>query len=75
MITPKDILKARLLQCKNCDSRSGDGRLMRCKECGCFLEAKARLVGQTCPLGKWQEVHKPVQELKMINTRTCCGGR
>lgn len=26
---------------------------VRCKQCGCFLKAKARLEGQFCPIGKW----------------------
>lgn len=25
----------------------------QCKECGCFMNAKTKLAGATCPLGKW----------------------
>lgn len=24
-----------------------------CQECGCFMPAKTRLKGATCPVGKW----------------------
>jgi hypothetical protein len=24
-----------------------------CKKCGCFMAAKTKLTGATCPLGKW----------------------
>lgn len=29
--------------------------LVRCKQCGCFLKAKARLQNQFCPIGKWHD--------------------
>lgn len=25
----------------------------QCKECGCFMKAKAKLPNAVCPLGKW----------------------
>lgn len=25
----------------------------QCKECGCFMNAKTKLAGAVCPLGKW----------------------
>lgn len=25
----------------------------QCKKCGCFMAAKTKLAGATCPLGKW----------------------
>lgn len=25
----------------------------QCKECGCFIKAKARLESSVCPIGKW----------------------
>lgn len=28
--------------------------LWQCKECGCFMKVKIRLVDATCPLGKWE---------------------
>jgi hypothetical protein len=24
-----------------------------CKKCGCFMKAKTKLQGATCPIGKW----------------------
>lgn len=39
----------RLAICATCDKRV-DGR---CSECGCFIEAKAKLADQNCPINKW----------------------
>lgn len=25
----------------------------QCKKCGCFMAAKTKLAGATCPIGKW----------------------
>jgi hypothetical protein len=52
MLATKPTFKQRIKICGACD------RLFRptwtCKECGCFMGFKARLAGQSCPLGKWQ---------------------
>ena len=41
--------------CKACEFF--DRKLKRCKDCGCFLIAKARLGGAKCPQGKWEEIN------------------
>ena len=47
----------RLKICDGCDRVSLAGTMARrCRECGCFIAAKARLLNQECPLGKWDEV-------------------
>lgn len=53
------IIKAqeeRLSICKDCPMNSSKGeikKLSKCKECGCFLKAKAASLSSECPLGKW----------------------
>ena len=50
----KEETNKRLDICLNCD------RLIKltrqCKECGCFMDMKARLPHASCPIGKWGEV-------------------
>jgi hypothetical protein len=43
----------RLDICKTCDKY--DEMQQRCVECGCFLNEKATLSFEKCPLGKWEE--------------------
>lgn len=49
-----DIKDKRLAICLECP------RLIKatkqCKECGCFMDVKARLFDADCPLGKWGPV-------------------
>lgn len=46
-----ELANSRYDECLGCD------RLIQltkqCKECGCFMQAKTKLAGATCPLGKW----------------------
>lgn len=46
-----EVANMRYEECLSCD------RLIQltkqCKECGCFMQAKTKLAGATCPLGKW----------------------
>lgn len=42
-------LERRLLVCSTCEHR----RNTRCAVCGCFLDAKAKMRAQECPLGYW----------------------
>lgn len=50
----KEDTDKRLEICLSCD------RLIKltrqCKECGCFMDMKARLPHASCPIGKWGEV-------------------
>jgi hypothetical protein len=40
----------RLRTCAACEHHTG----LRCRLCGCFTSAKARLAYEECPIGKWQ---------------------
>jgi tetratricopeptide (TPR) repeat protein len=42
-------LQQRLQTCAACEHHTG----LRCRLCGCFTTAKARLAHEECPLGKW----------------------
>lgn len=43
--------KARVKTCHECPHLSA--ATMQCKECGCFVHAKAAVPGLHCPLEKW----------------------
>lgn len=45
-----DEVGKRIETCKTCDQLT---KLKLCKVCGCFMPAKVRLKGSSCPLGKW----------------------
>lgn len=51
LMVSDDVYRKRLETCKNCDKfdKSQD----RCRECGCFVPAKAKFVLDSCPLNKW----------------------
>jgi len=46
---PPHIQQKRLRICTTCEYHTG----LRCKVCGCFTNAKARLAHERCPIGKW----------------------
>lgn len=52
-MTKQPFWKERMDICNNCDRAQGRGALMRCKSCGCFLEAKTKVFFMHCPLEKW----------------------
>lgn len=43
----------RIMTCKGCDKY--DELENRCRECGCFIPAKAKIILDSCPLNKWKE--------------------
>jgi hypothetical protein len=47
--TPPDIQQKRIQTCIACEHHTG----LRCKVCGCFTQAKTRLLHENCPIGKW----------------------
>ena len=55
----KEMLAARMAICRECDQHEVVTvpltriEFVRCKECGCAVNAKARLLKSSCPLGKW----------------------
>ncbi|MGI8982244.1 MAG: hypothetical protein ACR2FY_23685 [Pirellulaceae bacterium] len=46
---PQEAFDSRLKACDGCSQREGN----RCLLCGCFLDKKAWLPFEDCPLGKW----------------------
>jgi tetratricopeptide (TPR) repeat protein len=48
---PPSTLHRRLRTCDACQHHTG----LRCRLCGCFTHAKARLPHERCPAGKWLE--------------------
>lgn len=47
---PEKIFLQRYSTCMDCEHLL---RKKRCKQCGCFIYPKARLLTERCPLGKW----------------------
>lgn len=43
----------RLAVCNDCDKFCKVE--LRCKQCGCYMKAKARISTATCPLNKWEK--------------------
>lgn len=46
---PKEDIRQRRAICLICDQYTG----WRCKDCGCFIPAKIRILSEMCPLYKW----------------------
>jgi tetratricopeptide (TPR) repeat protein len=46
---PPEIQRKRIQVCMACEHHTG----LRCKVCGCFTNAKSRLLQESCPIGKW----------------------
>lgn len=42
---------SRIVICNNCEYLLTISR--QCKKCGCFVDAKTRIKGASCPIGKW----------------------
>jgi tetratricopeptide (TPR) repeat protein len=49
---PGTTVQYRLRTCAACPHHTG----LRCRPCGCFTSAKARMAHEMCPLGKWPAV-------------------
>jgi hypothetical protein len=47
--TPQEIHAARVAECDPCKYRDGT----RCKLCGCFVDKKAWMPHEDCPIGRW----------------------
>lgn len=52
-IVSDQIFNERMNTCQKCTFYSSDGMSPRCLQCGCFLDAKARLIEAKCPINKW----------------------
>jgi tetratricopeptide (TPR) repeat protein len=47
--SPPEIQQKRIQTCYACEHHTG----LRCRVCGCFTQAKTRLLHEDCPIGKW----------------------
>lgn len=47
-----EVYKERTLTCRSCEKY--DEVPNRCKECGCYIPTKAKIILDSCPLGKWK---------------------
>jgi len=47
------VYNERLNTCQRCSFYSAESLPARCLQCGCFLDAKAKLTDSKCPLDKW----------------------
>ena len=49
----QDLANIRLAICSQCPSRIKTSLGDACKECGCILDAKARVEDEKCDMNKW----------------------
>jgi ribosomal protein L32 len=49
----EQVKQERLTICKSCDRYSQT--LRTCKECGCYMPAKAMFAATSCPINSWSE--------------------
>jgi hypothetical protein len=47
----KEISEKRFFECKKCEHL----KIGFCKQCGCLMAAKTKILSAQCPLGKWQD--------------------
>ena len=47
----QELVEYRLSICNECPMLNK--RLMKCKQCGCFMKLKSTLRQASCPMGKW----------------------
>ena len=52
LVVDDEEYKERITICRDCDRFREIQN--ECAECGCYLPAKARIVLDSCPLGKWK---------------------
>jgi hypothetical protein len=67
-IVSDEVKQERLNICSLCEHH--DYVMNRCRECGCFLNAKVIFAGNSCPIGKWNVVEKSVPEVNVEDTNT-----
>ena len=64
----KLVQKARIAMCEEC----GLTKLRRCPDCGCFMDAKTRIMGARCPKGKWNAMTN--ENLIELHNELAAGG-
>lgn len=47
----KELIESRLKICNTCEWFNK--RLVKCRQCGCFMKLKSTLKQAECPIGKW----------------------
>jgi tRNA(Ile2) C34 agmatinyltransferase TiaS len=62
------VQKTRITICEEC----GLTKLRRCPDCGCFMDAKTRIMGARCPQGKWQAM--TTENLIELHNELAAGG-
>jgi len=65
-VVSEDDYKERLSTCNSCPML--DRRVMRCKECGCKVEHKAKWKTADCPLKNWKKQELDEQERDNTDT-------
>ena len=55
ILVDAEIIDSRLSECESCEHLFKPTR--NCKLCYCFVDAKTKLKGQSCPAGKWSAVN------------------
>lgn len=51
LVVSDEVYRERIMTCKSCDMY--DELENRCKECGCYVPGKAKIILDSCPLDKW----------------------
>lgn len=75
LLCSNEVVLERRAICEGCDRR--DPIPNRCRECGCYLDAKIRFALDSCPLGKWKESDKDwmngeFQKFLEETEKNCC---
>lgn len=65
-VVTEDDYKKRLSTCNACPFL--DRKVMRCKECGCKVEHKAKWKTTDCPVGNWDKQEIDEQERDSTDT-------
>jgi hypothetical protein len=51
LTTKQEVARHRIQICGKCPELRP--KVHQCKQCGCIMPLKVRMMGQRCPLGKW----------------------
>ena len=54
ILVSDEVKEERLEICRQCEYY--DENQVRCKQCGCWLEHKAKFALDSCPVGKWRTI-------------------
>lgn len=61
VVVSEEIYKERISTCRSCPKYMEVEN--ECAECGCYLPAKAKIILDSCPLGKWKELNEEWEEV------------